>query len=141
MTRLLSKLAGALCACTLLNAPLFATETNTYAGVWTSQSPALTLKITDDRAEISLDGKTLIEEKLQYAQNVLPTAPFLSINAQETEQHLSHRFYLMRSENSANQPQLNGYYERITLNPNGEKIAKESFPVALQLASQQTAAR
>lgn len=120
--------------------PAFAVDSSAYTGIWTSQTPALTLKIDTNRAEINVAGKTHTDTSLQYTQNQIPGSPFLYLDTREDSGKQAHQFYLMVSNDDQNQPRLNGYYDHVTLNEAGEKLATESFPLHLQQQQQQAAA-
>lgn len=143
MKSLQPKIGTIVCACLLIGAaaPASAFDSAVYSGAWTNQTPALTVKIDANRAEITVDGKTHADATLQYMPSQLPTAPFLYLDARDDSGKQDHQFYLMVSTDEQNQPRLNGYYDRVVLNAAREKVATESFPLSLQQLQQNASAR
>lgn len=143
MKKLARQCGQLLAACLMFSvttAPAFAVDSSAYTGVWTNQTPSLTLKIDGNQAEITIDGKTYTKPTLQYTQNQLPGSPFLYLDSRTNAGKQAHQFYLMVGSDAQNQPQLNGYYDQVTLNEAGEKLITASFPLSLQQRQQQAAA-
>lgn len=142
MSQWMPKWHSLLCVCLFASAsvPVAAFDSDAYSGVWTNQTPALTLKIDGDHADLAIGGKTQASATLQYMESQLPTAPFLYFDARDESGKQMHQLYLMVSTDVHNQPRLNGYYDRVALDSTGAKVAAESFPLSLEQLHQQASA-
>lgn len=111
-----------------------------YTGVWKNTSPALTLEIGAFSADITLNGETYTDDTLQFVPSQLNSAPFLYLNAQNRSGQQEYRFYLMTSADAQSNPRLNGYYDQVSLDAEGNKLATQSFPLNMEQTQQQLSA-
>ena len=102
------KSVALVCAC-LLTASLsplaFAADKTAYGGEW--HSPDLSLTITPQSAQFTIDGKTYTDTTPEYFYGQLATAPFLYLQDPQQE----HRLYLIIDEDNNHNQSLRGYHD------------------------------
>lgn len=104
------------CACLLtaaLSPVAFAADKSAYGGEW--HSPDLSLNITPQAAQFTIDGKTYTDTTPEYFYGQLATSPFLYLQASE------HRLYLILDEDNHHNQSLRGYHD----------YASESYPLEI----------
>ncbi|MDD5392202.1 MAG: hypothetical protein PHE17_04210 [Thiothrix sp.] len=134
------------CACVLaagFASPVFSAEKSAYEGEWTTQAPALSLKITAKDASFTINGKTYTDPTPEYFYGQLETAPFLYLQAEEpsgnpADAQNQHRLYLIIGENANGnemKPSLHGYYDLAHL-AKGQtgNVTSESWPIQMERA-------
>jgi hypothetical protein len=127
----------------MLATTAFAVDKGVYEGEWATQSPAVTLKITGQKASFAIDGKTYTDPTPEYFYGQLATFPFLYLHADEKSSDSAyaqneHRFYLIIGENGKDAKGeaklgLRGYYDfsRVRKDHHGT-VESESYPIQME---------
>ena len=130
------------CACllataTTLSTPAIAVDKGVYDGEWRSQDPALSLKITAQDAQFTINGKTYTDPTPEFFYGQLATYPFLYLKADEASTdpayaQQEHRFYLIIGEDSNQTQSLRGYYDyaKIRADHYGT-VDSQSYPIQM----------
>lgn len=129
----------AVCLClTQLVSPAFAVDKSVYEGTWNTNSPTLSLTITNQGANFQVDGKTFTDSTPEYFYGQQGIFPFLYLQADETSndpayEQNEHRFYLIIGETGDNKLSLRGYYDysRIRKDHHGT-VESESYPIQME---------
>lgn len=130
--------AAACLLTTQLVSPAFAVDKGIYQGEWSTNSPALSLKITGQDASFTVDGKTYNDPTPEYFYGQQGVYPFLYLQADEASSDPAyaqneHRFYLIIGETAEDNLSLRGYYDysRIRKDHHGT-VESTSYPIQME---------